>query len=193
MSLILPISIKHDKAGRNVSAQADLIRRCLAGEVRAQRIFFEQHYRMVLGITVRYAVDQQQAKDFLNRTFHQAFRSLGQFRGDGEVGGWLRTVCVNICLNQIRTRRNQPYTELPINEQERSEGPEALGRLALEDLIKLVQQLPDVPRAVFNMTAVEGMSHKEAAKRLGIKEATSRYHLRQARLRLQTAVNKLNQ
>lgn len=192
MSLTLPISMNHEKVYGSVPAQPDLIRRCLAGDVRAQQTFFEQHYGLILGITSRYAVDQQQAKDFLNQTFFKAFRSLDQFRGDGEIGGWLRTVCVNVCLGQLRTRRNQPYAELPVMEQERAEAPSALRELALEDLVNLIQQLPPVPRAVFNLTAVEGMSHKEAALRLGMKEATSRYHLRQARLRLQAAVNHQN-
>ena len=67
-----------------------------------------------------------------------------------------------------------------------------LQKLAVEDLVALIRQLPEVPRTIFNLTAVEGYSHREAAAQLGIEEATSRYHLRQARLRLQAAVNKLN-
>jgi RNA polymerase sigma-70 factor (ECF subfamily) len=184
--------MNHEKVHRSVPVQPDLVRSCLAGDARAQRLFFEQHHSLILGITSRYAVDQQQAKDFLNQTFFKAFRSLDQFRGEGEIGGWLRTVCVNVCLAQLRTRRNQPYAELPAMEQERSEAPVALRQLAMEDLVNLIQQLPPVPRAVFNLTAVEGMSHKDAALRLGMKEATSRYHLRQARLRLQAAVNNQN-
>lgn len=170
----------------------ELVRRCLAGDDRAQRAFYEKYYRLVLGITSRYAVDQQQARDFLNQVFHKAFGNLHQFRGEGEVGGWLRTIAVNVCLAQLRIRRNESYAELPDSERERAEAPLALQQLAVEDLVALIQQLPPVPRTVFNLTAVEGLSHREAARRLGIQEATSRYHLRQARLRLQAAVNKLN-
>lgn len=192
MSLSLPISLPSQPVNVRANPHGELIQQCLAGDVRAQRLFFETHYRLVLGITSRYALDQQQAKDFLNQTFLKAFSSLDQFRGEGEMGGWLRKICVSICLSQLRTRRNQPYAELPASTTEEVEAPLALQQLALEDLVALIQQLPPVPRAVFNLTAVEGLSHKEAGRRIGITEATSRYHLRQARLRLQAALKKIN-
>ncbi len=191
MSPSLPIRLDGKITTVATSSQEEIIRRCLANDERAQRVFFDTHYRFILGITSRYAVDQQQARDFLNRTFLKAFSSLNQFRGEGEIAGWLRKICINVCLGQIRTRRNQPYAELP-DEGTELAPPAALQRLALEDLVKLIQQLPPVPRAVFNLTAVEGLTHRAAGLRLGISEVTSRYHLRQARLRLQDAVNKLN-
>jgi RNA polymerase sigma-70 factor (ECF subfamily) len=100
-------------------------------------------------------------------------------------------ITVNVCLGQLRTKRNQSYAELPETETE-FQSPRALQELAMEDLINLIQQLPPVPRAVFNLTTVEGMSHRDVALRLGIKETNSRYHLRQARLRLQAAINHQN-
>lgn len=192
MTLSLPISLPSQPVNERANPNRELIRRCLAGDVRAQQLFFETHYRMVLGVTSRYALDRQQAKDFLNQTFLKAFSSLDQFRGEGEIGGWLRKICVNVCLGQLRTRRNQPYAELPASATEEAEAPLALQQLALEDLVALIQKLPPVPRAVFNLTAVEGFSHKEAGRRIGITEATSRYHLRQARLRLQATLKKVN-
>ncbi|WP_020568663.1 RNA polymerase sigma factor [Neolewinella persica] len=187
----LPISLESKPATVQATPAEELLRRCVEQDPRAQREFFNHHYRMVLGIASRYALDQQQARDFLNRSFLKAFSSLTQFRGDGEIGGWLRMITVNVCLAQIRTKRNQSYAELPETETE-FQSPQALQQLALEDLVGLIQQLPPVPRAVFNLTAVEGMSHRDVSLRLGIKETTSRYHLRQARLRLQAAINHLN-
>ena len=192
----MPVSLNLAAPQRRVlstdAGTEGLLERCRAGEERAQREFYEQHYRMVLGITSRYALDQQQAVDYLNRTFLIVFRSLDQYRREGELGGWIRKICVNVCLGQLKIRRNQAYAELPASETSRSADPAALSRLALEDLVALIRQLPEVPRTVFNLVAVEGYSHREAAQQLGMEEATSRYHLRQARLRLQAAVNRLN-
>ena len=198
MAITLPLDASAPPPARVVSIGAEategaLIEACLTGDERARRIFYERHYRMVLGVALRYAVDEPQARDYLNRTFLTAFKRLDQFRGEGAVAAWLRTICVNVCLGQLRIRRNQSYAELPDAGKEKSAPPRALQELAAEDLIALIQQLPPVPRAVFNLTAVEGMSHKQAGLRLGITETTSRYHLRQARLRLQAAVTKLNQ
>lgn len=192
MPISLNLSLPQERLLAGTHEGADLIARCIEGDVRAQREFYEKHYRLVLGITSRYALDQQQARDFLNQTFLTVYRSLDKFRHDGEIGAWIRKICVNVCLGQLRIRRNQSYAELPASSNDRSSDPAALQKLAVEDLIGLIRQLPEVPRTVFNLTAVEGYSHREAAAQLGIEEATSRYHLRQARLRLQAAVNKLN-
>lgn len=192
MPISLNLSFPQERLLAGTNSGTDLLARCIKGEVRAQREFYEAHYRLVLGITSRYALDQQQAKDFLNQTFLTVFRSLDKFRHDGEIGAWIRKICVNVCLGQLRIRRNQSYAELPASNNERSSSPVALQKLAVEDLVALIRELPEVPRTIFNLTAVEGYSHREAAAQLGIEEATSRYHLRQARLRLQAAVNKLN-
>ena len=174
-----------------VSAERALIDRCLAGDSRAERSFYEQFHRLVLGTTSRYALDQQQAVDYLNRTFLTVFKNLKQYRGEGSLAGWIKTICINECLSQLRIRRNQSYNEIPDHHEE-SVDPAALNKLQMEDLICIIQTLPPVPRAVFNLTAVEGFSHAEVAKRLGIKENNSRYHLRQARLQLQQALRKMN-
>lgn len=191
MSISFPLSLDAKPTAVRATSEEELISRCLDQDPRAQREFFDTYYRMVLGITSRYALDDQQARDFLSRTFLKAFSALEQFRGDGEIGAWLRMISVNVCLGQIRTKRNQSYAELPEIETG-FQSPEALHQLAMEDLVRLIQQLPPIPRAVFNLTAVEGMSHREVALRLGIKETNSRYHLRQARLRLQAAINHQN-
>jgi len=192
MSVSLNLIVPQDRLLSGSDATVELLARCRAGETRAQKEFYNAHYRLVLGITSRYSLDQQQAVDFLNRTFLTVFRSLDKYRGEGEVGAWVRKICVNVCLGQLRIRRNQSYAELPAQERERCAAPSALHHLAVEDLVALIRQLPEVPRTVFNLTAVEGYSHREVAKRLGIEEATSRYHLRQARIRLQAAVHHLN-
>lgn len=188
LSLSIPLAANNQPS---VSTERLLINRCLAGDARAERMLYDKYYRMLLGITNRYALDQQQAVDFLNRSFLTIFKNLKQYRGDGSLAGWVKTICINECLSQLRIKRNQSYAEIPDHHEE-SINPAALCALQMEDLVKLIQTLPPVPRAVFNLTAVEGFSHAEVARRLGIKENNSRYHLRQARLQLQAALEKMN-
>jgi RNA polymerase sigma-70 factor (ECF subfamily) len=51
----------------------------------------------------------------------------------------------------------------------------------VQELIKLIQLLPPMSRAVFNLYIFEGFSHKEIAAQLGITEGTSHWHLSSAR------------
>ena len=61
--------------------------------------------------------------------------------------------------------------------------------LELEQLAHLISQLPEGPRLVFNLFAVEGMNHKEIARSLDISEETSRQQLRRARITLSRQIN----
>lgn len=62
----------------------------------------------------------------------------------------------------------------------------------MDDLVSMINQLPDMPRIVFNMHTVEGYKHPEIAQQIGITETNSRYHLRQAKLRLRVLINRQN-
>jgi RNA polymerase sigma-70 factor (ECF subfamily) len=53
--------------------------------------------------------------------------------------------------------------------------------LEVSDLMKLIQQLPQVYRSVFNLYAIEGYSHQEIGTKLGITELLSRTTLYRAR------------
>ena len=53
-----------------------------------------------------------------------------------------------------------------------------------EDLLKLLKNLPEVTNRVFNLFAIDGYSHKEIGKMLGISDGTSKWHVAEARKRL---------
>jgi RNA polymerase sigma-70 factor (ECF subfamily) len=65
-------------------------------------------------------------------------------------------------------------------------------RLYYNELLELVQTLPNGTRAVFNMYVMEGLSHKEIGKVLGISEGTSKWHLSEGRRVLKEKIEKLN-
>ena len=69
--------------------------------------------------------------------------------------------------------------------------PDAVSQLSEQELMDLIDTLPDGYRLVFNMYAIEGMSHKEIADQLGIGESTSRSQLVKARKLLQSKVKEL--
>lgn len=58
---------------------------------------------------------------------------------------------------------------------------DALASLSEKELLALIAKLPDGYRVVFNLVAIEGYSHAEAADMLGIQESTSRSQLTKAR------------
>ena len=58
----------------------------------------------------------------------------------------------------------------------------------VEDLMKMISELPEVYRMIFNMYAIDGLTHKEISEILNIKESTSRANLTKARFKLKKSV-----
>ena len=98
---------------------------------------------------------------------------------------------VNTALRAYQKQRFEfeqtGYERLP----ESPVDPDAMSILSEAELMKLVSKLPDGYRAVFNLVAIEGYSHAEAAQLLGIQESTSRSQLTKARRHLEAEVLKL--
>ena len=167
-----------------------LIQGSRRGDRQAQHALYQAFAPAVFGVCLRYAQDAQEADDFAQETWIQALTHLNQYRADGEYGAWLRRVAVTCCLQQLRRRRKQinwanAATELAASHRHGQLDPTAIANLSAEELLGHIQQLPDGHRLVFNLVAVEGYSHAEAAAALGIAESSSRSHLTRARQSLQ--------
>lgn len=139
-------------------------------------------------VCMRYANNADDAQDLLQEGFIKVYRNLEKFRAEGSFEGWVRRVFVNTSIEHFR-RKNTLYsiTEKEENVIEDSDIT-ALDNLAEKDIIALVQELSPGYRTVFNMYVVEGYSHKEIGKILGISEGTSKSQLARAKAILQKKV-----
>lgn len=165
-----------------------LIERCLKGERPAQRELFDRFAGKMLYLCMRYASDQTEAEDMLQEGFIRVYKNLHKYKGEGAFEGWVRRVFVNTAIKYYH--RVQKHTgHAPIDSAGNAEmAPGALSQLSEQELLKLIQALPEGYRVVFNMYAIEGYSHKEISDVLGIGESTSRSQLVKARKLLQTQV-----
>ena len=138
---------------------------------------------------MRYAKTREEAEEILQEGFLQVFQKIGQFRNEGSFEGWVRRIMVNAALQKLRSR---PLLSPVISIDEVSREP--IGSeipyetLHAKELIALIQELPPMYKAVFNLFVFEGMKHREIAEALGISEGTSKSNLSDARLLLQRAV-----
>lgn len=176
---------------RNPLSEHELIRGCLRGSAQCQRDLYERFAGKMYAVCLRYARTREDAADILQEGFLKVFSKLGQFQFQGSFEGWIRRVMVNTALRAYQKQRydfeQTGYERLP----ESPVDPDAVGMLSESELMGLVHKLPDGYRAVFNLVAIEGYSHAEAAELLGIQESTSRSQLTKARRHLETEVVKL--
>lgn len=163
----------------------DLAERCKKQDRQAQRELFDLYSGRMLALCSRYIKDRAEAEDVMITGFTKIFSRIDQFKGEGSFEGWMRRVIVNEALSQLRKTRNL-YLETDLEVADRQPDWNSLeNSLEAEDLLKLITDLPEGYRIVFNLYAIDGYSHKEIAEQLGISENTSKSQLSRARTWLQ--------
>jgi RNA polymerase sigma factor (sigma-70 family) len=137
----------------------------------------------------RYAGDQHEAEDMLQDAFISIFSHINQFKSTGSFEGWVKRITVNAAIKILQKRKIKVVGIT--NDQHELISPDfnVLSDLSAEDLLKIISQLPDGYRVIFNLYAIEGYSHDEIAAMLKIKAATSRSQLSKARAILKEKIN----
>lgn len=144
----------------------------------------------MMGICLRYTPDQDTAADVLQLGFIKVFQKLGDFRMEGSFEGWVKRIMVNTAIEAYRKNKR---TLVTVSLDEVNEGDQGFGldHLETQDLLKMIQELPNGYRVVFNLYAIEGYSHKEIAAELGISEGASKSQLSRARTVLKEKIKQL--
>lgn len=157
-----------------------LITACKKGNRNAQKELYERYASMMMAVCLRYSKDYETAKDLLHDGFIQVFQKIGSYKGDGSFEGWMRRVFVNISLENYRQEQKKilAYQDYGKYESELYDTPEDelldIGDIPRSDILKIIQEMPDGYRNVFNMVIFEDIPHKEIAALLGITEGASR-------------------
>jgi len=129
-------------------------------------------------------MDRMEAEDVMQMSFVKIFRSLETFKG-GSFEGWMKKVFVRESINQYHSRKRKPvdYTEddHTLNNFSPEGFTDAISTLTIEEIMKLMNKLPEGCRLVFNLFAIEGYGHSEIAEILGISEGTSKSQYSRAR------------
>jgi len=154
---------------------------CLLNERKQQEALYRALSPKMLAVCMRYASDKDEAQDILQEGFIKMFNNVHKYRGDGNLEGWIRRIMVHTAISRYRKMKPMVLVEDMAETHEAGTTSDNANNLEVSDLMKLVQQLPQVYRSVFNLYAIEGYSHQEIGTKLGITELLSRTTLYRAR------------
>lgn len=171
--------------------ERDLVEACIRQERLAQRQLYEQFSGKMFVTAMRYMRTRADAQDVLQDAFIKVFKHIGSFRFDCPLEAWIRRIVVNTALKQLQTQPDftkQIDSDLVSDVVEESEL--TLSGFQFEQLMAMVNSLPDGCRAVFNLFAIEGYQHNEIAEMLGISEGTSKSQYFRAKTLLQAKILK---
>lgn len=150
-------------------------------------MLYDRFAPLLMSICRRY-VGQANAEDVVQDSFIRIFQYLVQYRHDGSFEGWVRRVCVNTCIRYLEKSKRLQLDFGLENMPEHAIEPDAIAMLSADELMGLIDKLPDGYRTVFNLSVIEGFHHKEIAGLLGIEESSSRSQLTKARKYLQRSL-----
>lgn len=167
-----------------------LIKGCRKGKENSQLALYRHFYSYGMAICLRYCDSRETALEVLNDGFLKVFQNINQYDEQQPFKPWLRRILINASIDHHR-RYQVKLTMVESTEpaEETSTYNEALDQLEYKDLLKLVQGLSPGYRLVFNLYAIEGLSHKEIAQQLDISEGTSKSNLAKARRKIQELMN----
>jgi RNA polymerase sigma factor (sigma-70 family) len=170
--------------------ERELVEGCQREDRRMQELLYARYARRMYAVCLRYARHQLEAEDLAQEGFIRVFDKLRDFRMEGSLEGWIRRIMVHTCINHYRKKafQNERFglEHVPDSPVE----PLAVDNMSQQELMALVQELPDGYRMVFNMFAIEGYDHAEIAELIGCGESTSRSQLAKARRMLQDRITK---
>ena len=184
----------------------DIIKACKKQKRPAQQEVYERYADKMRAVCRRYCKNTDDAEDQLQEGFIKVFKNIGQYDWKGSFEGWMRRVFVGNTINFIKSKDYRIFSQsggidlheaVLVTEYDdeselffKSDNIEIEEEVSVDELIAMLQELPNGCRVVFNLYVIEEYGHKEIAELLNITVGTSKSQLSKARKMLQACVSK---
>jgi len=176
-----------------MNSDSEILQGCIKCKPSAQRELFEKYSPVLLGICIRYAGSVQEAEDIMQEGFVKIFMNISHFKGEGSLMAWMRRIMINTAITAyhraLKHRYHDDIEEIRETSMEHVSWSDA--DFTEEELIKIIERMPEGYRLVFNLYAIEGFKHREIAVMLEIDENTSKSQYSRARRWLQERLTKV--
>lgn len=163
-----------------------LVKGCIANDRTAQETLYKLFHADMLRVCYNYLPDKELAREAFNTGFLKVFLSVKSFDIEkGELGGWIRKIMIYTSIDLCR--KELKFNAVDIDVQDQDDyfiTPSVLEKLYFEDILQNIRTLPFATQTVFNLSVLDGFTHKEIGEQLNISEGTSRWHLAEAKRKL---------
>lgn len=166
-----------------------LLEGCLKNNRNSQKLLYQEFYSFAMNICLRYTRNRYEASEVLKDGFFKAFTNLAKFDRERPFKAWLGRIMHNTSIDYYRSNLKVAFMEDLAQADELESEINLEHRLNYEDLLAVVQSLPNTYRMVFNLYEIDGYSHDEIAKMLNVSPGTSRSNLFKAKQKLQEQVS----
>lgn len=171
-------------------SEEEIIKACLKGKSKYQKLLYEKYSGLMFGVCLRYFKSREEAQDALQDGFIKVFTKLHEFRFEGSFEGWIRRIMVTTSLNLHKKDLKHYYHEDVAGDgfQLKDESMD-FDNLQVEDMMKVIRDMPNGYKLVFNLYEIEGYAHNEIGEMLNISANTSKSQLMKAKRYLRKRLN----
>ncbi len=169
----------------------ELIKLCIKNDRTAQNELFRKYKDTLFFISLKYCRNEVDAEDNLHDAFIAIFQRIKTYKNKGSFEGWMKRITIYKAIDKYKTKKP---VKVEINNDLLEDAVETEEELdiSLNEILKLIQELPDQYRLVFNLYQMDGFSHKEIASLLNISEGTSKSNYHRAKLILRDKIIAIN-
>ncbi len=176
----------------NTADISSLLQGCIRRRPDSQKELVRRYAAALLSVARRYTRTATEAEDVLQDGFVLIFKKIDQFNPEkASLGTWMRRIVIHTALGHYRKFRYTYETVVDTPPDSCDPAPDIVSKLSFDELLALIDTLPNGAREVFNMAVFDAFSHEEIAEALGIPAGTSRSLLSRARKQLQQQILKL--
>lgn len=173
----------------------EILKGCINHEKKAQQTLFYNFKSLYKSIALRYLQDTELAKEVVQLSFIKIFNNIDDLKKVSAFESWSRRIVINTALNESKKRKIRNDLFVVSNDDEYVQYDnvelELIRKIDNEQLIELINTMPEGYRTVFNLYMIDGYSHEEISKMLGIEKSTSRSQLTKAKKKLNELVSHL--
>lgn len=170
-------------------ALKNIIIGCCNNERVAQEKLYKQFFPNMMKMCMRYTNNREDAMLIVNDGFLRVFKKIEKFEYKGSIEGWIRRIVYHSISDYFK-KDSRRLKFLELDKNDRKTESSVLHQLYELDIIKLIKEIPKASADVFVLYAIEGFSHAEIADKKGISVGTSKWHLSEARKKLQKLILK---
>ncbi len=173
----------------------ELVEKVKKGDVDAYEEIVKKYENKVFGIVYHMIKNQNDVEDLAQEVFIKVYKNLSKFKGDSSLYTWIYKITVNLCLDEMKKRKNIIYLdeklevedgelerELPSSDKTQIELYEE--KELKENLHKCIGKLPEKQRVMIVLRDIKGFSYEEIAEITSVKLGTVKSQINRARLKL---------
>jgi len=170
--------------------EPNLLNGCIRGKIKFQELLYKQFYGYGMSICLRYSNNRDAAVEILNDSFLKVFDAIKTYDNSKPFKAWFRRIIINTSIDYYRKNLKYNETDSIDDYYDLQVDYNAINDLNVDDILKLLNQLPEIYRITFNLYEIEGYKHEEIAEQLKITASTSRSNLTRAKKMLRDLYEK---